>query len=66
MQRHVFVHIFFPYTEPSFEVDFHSAHLQKVGKSWVEIMGCGMVDPEVFKSVSYDPEVWSGFAFGGD
>ncbi len=55
---------FFPYTEPSFEVDFHSAHLAKLGKQWVEIMGCGMVDPEVFKNVGYDPEQWSGFAFG--
>lgn len=55
---------FFPYTEPSFEVDFHSAHLAKLGKDWVEIMGCGMVDPEVFKSVGYDPERWRGFAFG--
>ena len=55
---------FFPYTEPSFEVDFSSAHLAKVGSKWVEIMGCGMVDPEVFSSVDYDPERWSGYAFG--
>lgn len=55
---------FFPYTEPSFEVDFSSAHLRKIGKKWVEIMGCGMVDPTVFESVGYDPERWSGFAFG--
>lgn len=55
---------FFPYTEPSFEVDFSSEHLSKVGSKWVEIMGCGMVDPEVFKSVDYDPERWTGFAFG--
>jgi len=31
---------------------------------WLEIMGCGMVDPEVFRSVNYDPETYSGFAFG--
>ena len=55
---------FFPYTEPSFEVDFHSAHLEKLGKSWVEIMGCGMVDPAVFESLGYDPDQWQGFAFG--
>jgi phenylalanyl-tRNA synthetase alpha chain len=55
---------FFPYTEPSFEVDFYSGHLPKVGKEWVEIGGCGMVDPNVFKSVGYDPEVWTGYAFG--
>lgn len=55
---------FFPYTEPSFEVDFYSGHLPKVGKEWVEIGGCGMVDPNVFKAVGYDPEKWSGYAFG--
>lgn len=55
---------FFPYTEPSFEVDFNSSHLAKVGTEWTEIMGCGMVDPTVFEAVGYDPEVWTGFAFG--
>ena len=55
---------FFPYTEPSFEVDCRSRHLSKVGKDWMEIMGCGMVDPAVFEAVGYDPEVWSGYAFG--
>ncbi len=55
---------FFPYTEPSFEVDFASGHLGKVGNRWIEIMGCGMVDPAVFEAVGYDPEQFSGFAFG--
>jgi phenylalanyl-tRNA synthetase alpha chain len=55
---------FFPYTEPSFEVDFYSGHLPKVGKEWVEIGGCGMVDPNVFDSVGYDPKKWTGYAFG--
>ncbi len=55
---------FFPYTEPSFEVDFSSSHLAKLGSDWVEIAGCGMVEPEVFTAVDYDPEVYSGFAFG--
>jgi len=55
---------FFPYTEPSFEVDFPSGHLGKVGSDWIEIMGCGMVDPSVFEAVGYDPEEFSGFAFG--
>lgn len=55
---------FFPYTEPSFEVDFSSKHLAKLGSDWVEIAGCGMVEPAVFESVGYDPEVYSGFAFG--
>ncbi|MEX2381089.1 MAG: phenylalanine--tRNA ligase subunit alpha [Opitutales bacterium] len=55
---------FFPYTEPSFEVDFASSHLEKLGSKWIEIAGCGMVHPSVFESVRYDPEVYSGFAFG--
>ena len=55
---------FFPYTEPSFEMDASSAHLAKVGKEWVELGGCGMVDPNVFEAVGYDPSVYSGYAFG--
>ena len=55
---------FFPYTEPSFELDCSSSHLGKVGKKWTEMGGCGMVDPSVFEAVGYDPEVWSGYAFG--
>lgn len=55
---------FFPYTEPSFEVDFAAAHLGKVSRKWVEIMGCGLVDPAVFEAVGYDASRWSGFAFG--
>ena len=55
---------YFGYTEPSFEVDLSARHLPKVNKEWIEIGGCGIVDPEVFKSVGYDPEVWSGYAFG--
>lgn len=49
---------FFPFTEPSVEVDM------KWGDSWMEIGGAGMVDPNVFRSVGYDPEKVSGFAFG--
>ncbi len=55
---------FFPYTEPSFEVDFSAAHLAKVGSRWIEIAGCGMVHPAVFEAVGYDPDVYSGYAFG--
>lgn len=55
---------FFPYTEPSFEVDCKSRHLAKVGKEWMEIMGCGMVDPAVFEAVNLDPGEWTGYAFG--
>ena len=55
---------YFGYTEPSFEVDLGAAHLPKVKKPWIEIGGCGMVDPTVFEAVGYDPEVWTGYAFG--
>ncbi len=55
---------FFPYTEPSFEIDFSAASLGIKGKEWLEIAGCGMVDPAVFKAVGYDPEKYTGFAFG--
>ena len=67
---------FFPFTEPSAEVDMSciicggKGHIGndpcRVCKTtgWVEILGCGMVDPEVFKAVGFDPEATSGFAFG--
>ncbi len=55
---------YFGYTEPSFEVDLTARHLPKVNKEWIEIGGCGMVDPTVFDSVGYDPDVWTGYAFG--
>ncbi len=55
---------YFGYTEPSFEVDLTARHLPKVKKEWIEIGGCGMVDPTVFEAVGYDSEVWSGYAFG--
>ena len=49
---------FFPFTEPSVEVDM------LWGDTWLEIGGAGMVDPNVFRAVGYDPEQVSGFAFG--
>lgn len=49
---------FFPFTEPSYEVDV------LFNGDWLEILGAGMVDPNVFKNVGYDPNEWSGFAFG--
>jgi phenylalanyl-tRNA synthetase alpha chain len=55
---------YFSYTEPSFEIDFSSALVRKMGKEWLEIAGCGMVHPQVFETVGYDPEVWTGWAFG--
>ncbi len=55
---------YFGYTEPSFEVDLSAKHLPKVNKEWIEIGGCGMVDPTVFDAVGYDSKVWTGYAFG--
>jgi phenylalanyl-tRNA synthetase alpha chain len=55
---------YFSYTEPSFEIDFSSALTRKMGKDWLEIAGCGMVHPQVFENVGYDPQIWSGWAFG--
>jgi phenylalanyl-tRNA synthetase alpha chain len=49
---------FFPFTEPSAEVD-----VQWRGR-WLEVLGCGMVDPNVLKAVGYDPEIYTGFAAG--
>jgi phenylalanyl-tRNA synthetase alpha chain len=61
---------FFPFTEPSAEVDV-SCHLcggkgcrMCKGSGWLEILGCGMVDPNVFGFAGIDPERYSGFAFG--
>ena len=55
---------YFSYTEPSYEIDFTNALVKKMGKDWLEIAGCGMVNPVVFENVGYDPEVWTGWAFG--
>ena len=51
---------FFPFTEPSAEVDIWDDKRQQ----WLEILGCGMVDPAVFENVGYDPNIWHGYAFG--
>lgn len=56
---------FFPFTEPSAEVDIWWADPNRAGGGrWMEILGCGMVDPNVFKSVGIDPERYTGYAFG--
>jgi len=61
---------FFPFTEPSAEVDVSCLLCDRQGCSackdtgWIEIMGAGMVDPGVFEQVGYDPERYTGFAFG--
>ncbi len=55
---------FFPYTEPSFEIDLSTPQFRKRGKEWIEIAGCGMVDPNVFKAVGYPDDEYTGWAFG--
>jgi phenylalanyl-tRNA synthetase alpha chain len=61
---------FFPFTEPSVEVDMSCFACSGKGCSlcgrsgWIEIMGAGMVHPNVFRAVNYDPEMYTGFAFG--
>jgi phenylalanyl-tRNA synthetase alpha chain len=61
---------FFPFTEPSAELDISCTICAGRGcavcggKGWLEIMGCGMVDPNVFEAVGIDPERYTGFAFG--
>jgi phenylalanyl-tRNA synthetase alpha chain len=59
---------FFPFTEPSAEVDVKRVVRRADGTTeeteWLEIMGAGMVDPAVLENVGYDPERYSGFAFG--
>ena len=61
---------YFPFTEPSAEVDVYwgleteTDYKMTKGTGWLEIMGCGMVDPNVLKNCGIDPEIYSGFAFG--
>jgi phenylalanyl-tRNA synthetase alpha chain len=61
---------FFPFTEPSAEVDIGCVICRGEGcrvckqTGWLEILGAGLIDPEVFKMVGYDPDLYSGFAFG--
>lgn len=61
---------YFPFTEPSAEVDVYwglkteTDYRITKGTGWLEIMGCGMVDPNVLKNVNIDPEIYNGFAFG--
>ncbi len=61
---------FFPFTEPSAEVDIRCVMCSGRGcrvckqSGWLEILGSGMVNPAVFRNVGYDPEVYTGFAFG--
>jgi phenylalanyl-tRNA synthetase alpha chain len=55
---------FFPFTEPSAEFDMKIALNPGDTPRWIELGGCGMVDPNVLEAVGIDPEAWSGFAFG--
>lgn len=61
---------YFPFTEPSAEVDVYwgleteTDHKMTKGTGWLEIMGCGMVDPNVLENCGIDPKEYSGFAFG--
>lgn len=63
---------YFPFTEPSAEVDMgcvicggHEKYCPVCkGSGWLEVLGSGMVHPNVFRAVGYDPEIYSGFAFG--
>jgi phenylalanyl-tRNA synthetase alpha chain len=55
---------YFPFTEPSAEFYMKIALRPDRPAQWIELGGCGMVDPAVFEAVGYDPEEWTGFAFG--
>ena len=61
---------FFPFTEPSAEMDVTCSICKGKGcnvckyTGWLEIMGCGMIDPNVLKNCNIDPEKYSGYAFG--
>ncbi|HEY9774181.1 MAG TPA: phenylalanine--tRNA ligase subunit alpha [Planktothrix sp.] len=61
---------FFPFTEPSAELDSECPFCEGKGcrtcgqRGWLELLGCGMVDPNVLRAVNIDPEVYNGFAFG--
>ena len=61
---------YFPFTEPSAEVDIQCVKCAGEGcrvcsgTGWLEVMGCGMVDPAVLEGLGLDPERWSGFAAG--
>jgi phenylalanyl-tRNA synthetase alpha chain len=61
---------FFPFTEPSMEYDFNCIFCRGKGckvckyTGWIEISGAGMVHPNVFRAVKYDPDIYTGYAFG--
>lgn len=55
---------YFPFTEPSFEMDIKVPDMGRLSDRWLEIMGCGLVDPKVFENVGIDPDEYTGLAFG--
>ena len=55
---------YFPFTEPSYEMDLGGAMARNIGKEWLELLGCGIVDPRVLQNCGIDPEKYQGFAFG--
>jgi phenylalanyl-tRNA synthetase alpha chain len=68
--RYKFRPTFFPFTEPSADIYISCFICEGKGcrmcklTGWLEILGCGMVHPAVFRSVGYDPELYAGYAFG--
>ena len=55
---------YFPFTEPSYEMDLGGVMARNIGKEWIELLGCGVVDPRVLKNCGIDPNQYQGFAFG--
>ena len=55
---------YFPFTEPSYEMDLGGVMARNIGKEWLELLGCGMVHPNVLKNCGIDPDKYQGFAFG--
>ncbi len=55
---------FFPFVEPGFEVDVRAPGAEGRFKNWVELLGCGMIHPEVLRKGGIDPDIYQGFAFG--
>ncbi len=55
---------YFPFTEPSYEMDLGGVMARNIGKEWLEMGGCGIVDPRVLKNCGIDPDKYQGFAFG--
>ncbi|MFA6045646.1 MAG: phenylalanine--tRNA ligase subunit alpha [Phycisphaerales bacterium] len=59
-----FTPTFYPFTEPSAQFEIYAKLNPDAPARWIELGGCGMVDPAVFQACGVDPEAWTGFAFG--